>query len=118
MGSIYCLYATDDGAPRHIGHITDSADQCRRRHVAAALAMDGSPVSRWIREKWESGHELQIYVLQDDVPELELTFYEDYWTNQFAGLLRSEGALLGSAEDTQIGRQIREYLRSGLPGAS
>jgi hypothetical protein len=112
MGTIYCLYSSADGEPRYVDQTEQPIARCRRQHVAAALRGDIAPVSKWIREIWAVGQEVEIHPLQEDVLPHDLNFYEEYWISQFPNLVNARSLLGDVPTESEAGRRVTEYLKS------
>src|SRR5690348_17061783 len=88
MGSIYCLYSTQDGEPRYIGQTDGDPVRRHKHHLTCALENEErTPLYDWIRTVLRSGHLVEMYVVQEDVTPKELLLFERYWFKQFSNLL-------------------------------
>jgi len=115
LGSIYCLYSTEDGMPRYVGQTEQRPDQRHKRHLTAALEMEKGSLYDWIRDVLRKGHLVEVYVLQEDVIPADLDLYEEYWIGSFPSLLNVRRVGPSPAEPTAVGRDIIAAIRRMLP---
>ena len=112
MGSIYCLFASDDGTPRYVGKTTRQPERRWKEHVARALDKDEEGrLCEWVRDVLRRGELVQFWVLQEDVAPVDLDTFEAYWTRQFPQLL-NDG--VGVDEPTKLGRSIAASIKQAL----
>lgn len=113
-GYIYCLYSTQDGAPRYIGQTSDKVSYAFRHHVTAALEKEDGPLYAWIREVWHREHDINFYVLQARIAPKDLDMFEAYWVSQFAGLLNTVPGSKQAIADSHLAQQIKAVLAEQL----
>lgn len=92
---IYCLYSTEDGVPRYVGRADDKVSYRFKQHITAALEKDPGPVYDWVRDVWRQGYDIGVFSLQEGVMPNDYAMFEQYWIDQFAGLLN----VVGNRED-------------------
>jgi hypothetical protein len=107
MPYVYCLFATDDGAPKFVASCLADPEYALKKHVTSGLEMQPGAEHDWMREVWRRGAEVSQFVLQEDVPHDELEGFTGYWRSQFAGLLNGTSR---EQPDTKVGREIREAM--------
>jgi hypothetical protein len=88
---VYCLYSTEDGVPRYVGRTDDKVSYRFKQHITAALEQEAGAVYDWIRDVWRRGHDIGVFTLQEGIMPKDLAMFEQYWIDQFAGLLNVVG---------------------------
>ena len=114
MGEIYCLYSPREGIPRYVGKTDHSGHKRWQQHIAKTLRQEPGAVCEWIQHLFEEGLDPDYHVLQENVIPADLTMFEEYWIDQFAGLLNQKGVTAEKAEHTPIGKQIISVIKSKL----
>ena len=114
MGSIYCLYSTQDGIPRYVGKATINPEGALKKLIADALDLsEKSPLYDWMREVFRSGHIVEAYELQKEISKGELEIFENYWAEKFSGLLNA-GTKSRSKRTSKVAAQVTEAIKSRL----
>jgi hypothetical protein len=108
---IYCLYASDDGNPKYVGHSTNTPDYRLKQHVTAALEKQTGALYDWMHTVWRRGAEVLVFVLQEGVAADQGDAFEAYWKTQFSGLLSASPA---TNRDSSVGAQIRTALQKSI----
>jgi len=119
-GYIYCLYSTEDCLPRYVGRADRSTEHRFKQHIAAGLSKHRGPLYDWIRDVWRSGFEVGHYTLQRAVNPSDRDMFEQYWIQQFDGLLNVKG-LKEHTATTPLGAQVIAAIREivlGTDGAA
>ena len=88
---IYCLYSTGDGVPRYVGRTTDKVSTRFSQHVTNALEKRPGPLYDWMRDVFRSDEDVGYHILQLGIVPADLDMFEQYWIDQFAGLLNTVG---------------------------
>jgi hypothetical protein len=114
VGEIYFLYSTEDGKPRYVGRSERSGARRYREHVARALDLESGKLCDWIRSAWDSGYEVEFYVIQTAIIPADLELFEQYWIGQFAGLLNDPAGKRPCAMSSSIGEQVIRAVQSML----
>ena len=111
MPYIYCLYSTQDGAPRYIGKTEGEPERRLNLHLARALEdEDRSALYEWVRSVLRSGHLVDLHVLQSEIDQNELDIFEKYWISQFIGLVNTANIETKRDKTTAIGEQVTSAL--------
>jgi hypothetical protein len=110
---IYCLYSTEDGAPRYVGRASDKVSRRFKQHVTSALDKEPGPLYDWIRDVWRRGSDVAVYTLQEGIIPRDLDVFEQYWIDQFADLVNITGNQ-SPKQDSDIGRQVKKALNAQL----
>lgn len=114
MGYVYCLYSTEDGEPRYVGHTGEKVSHRFKQHVTAALEKETGVLYDWVRDVWRRDHDVNFYILQEGIVPKDLDFFERYWIEQFTGLLNIVGNDKPGKIDSNIARQVRTVLREQI----
>lgn len=116
MGEICGLYSTRDGLVRYIAQ-TESAAQ-KRLDLIVTKALDREPgaLNDWLRDEWRAGHEVQAYVLQDEIIPADLELFESYWIEQFSDLLNVNPPDDPARPTSPIGQRINHAILAQLRG--
>lgn len=110
---VYCLYSTGDGIPRYVGKADDKVSYRFRQHVAAALEKEPGPLYDWMRNVWRQGYDVSFFTLQEQIAPADHCMFEQYWIDQFEGLLNVVGNRPGkknSVAAQQIIRALQAHL--------
>lgn len=110
---VYCLYSSEDGVPRYVGRADDKVSYRFKQHITAALEMEPGPVYDWIRDVWRRGHDVGVFTLQEDVIPKDRAMFEQYWIDQFAGLLNVVGNH-ASKLNSVIAQQVISAIKAQL----
>lgn len=94
---VYCLYSTEDGVPRYVGRADDRVSYRFKQHVTAALEKEPGALYDWMRDVWRSEFDVGIFTLQEGIIPKDHAMFEQYWIDQFAGLLNIAGNKSGKA---------------------
>lgn len=113
---IYCLYSTEDGVPRYIGKASDKVSYRFRQHITAALEREPGAVYDWMRDVWRRDGDVSAFTLQYGIPPVDLTMYEQYWIDQFGGLVNAAGNRPGRV-NTALADQITAAIKATLADA-
>lgn len=114
MSLIYCLYATDDGRPRYIGHTTKPVGLRLTQHMGEARRQSQSPLCCWIRATVADGFQIFAHTLQVAVPPGDLNLFERYWMGQFANLLNTDPGMPRTAEDSPVAVALQKAMMLSL----
>lgn len=63
MGSIYCLFSTEDDVPRYVGQEQSGGDRFWQ-HVRDAKKGDRLPVHRWMRSVYFKGYDVETFIFE------------------------------------------------------
>ena len=110
---VYCLYSTEDGAPRYVGKASDRVSYRFKQHVAAALEKEPGPLYDWMRDVYRRDHDVLCHTLQEGIAPMDLDTFENYWIGQFGGLLNTLGNKAGT-RDSAVAVQLKAHLRGEL----
>lgn len=88
---VYCLYSTEDGVPRYVGRTDDKVSYRFKQHITAALEKEPGALYDWVRDVWRRGHDIGVFTLQEGIMPKDHAMFEQYWIDQFAGLLNVVG---------------------------
>lgn len=110
---VYCLYSTEDGVPRYVGRADDKVSYRFKQHVTLALEKEPGAVYDWMRDVWRKDFDVGVYTLQEGIVPKDHAMFEQYWIDQFAGLLNVVGNRQGkemTANALQVIAAIRGLL--------
>jgi hypothetical protein len=113
---VYCLYSTEDGVPRYVGRADKKVSYRFRQHITAALEKEPGELYDWIRDLWRKGHDIGVFTLQEGIMPKDRAIFEQYWIDQFAGLLNVVGSRpnkTNSAIAEQVIAAIQAQLELG-----
>lgn len=113
---MYCLYSTEDGAPRYVGRVDDKVSDRFKEHVAAALAQEPGALNDWIRDLWRRDFDVAVYTLQEGIVPADVAMFEQYWIDQFANLLNVTGNK-PVKENSAVARLIIAALKEKIESA-
>lgn len=116
---VYCLYSTEDGVPRYVGRVDDKVSYRFKEHVTAALEKEPGLLYDWMRDVWQRDFDVAAYTLQEGIIPKDHAMFEQYWIDQFAGLLNISGnkpEKTNSAVAQQIIAAIQEQLERARKG--
>jgi hypothetical protein len=116
VGLIYGLYSTRDGRVRYVGQSEYKVRKRLDRWIADALERKAGAVSDWIQSEWRGGHEVEAWVLQDDIIPADLEMFENHWIEQFAELLNSRPPADPLRVETEVGCQMNNAIATVLRG--
>jgi hypothetical protein len=113
LGFIYCLYSTQDGQPRFVGHTADRASHSFKQHITAALDKEPGLLNEWIRDTWRAGFDVGMYVLQEEVAPTDLPMFQQYWSDHFRRILDQA---VGDPKrvDSPVAKQIVAAIKAQL----
>ena len=115
MGAIYGIYSTGEGAIRHVGQTEHAASKNLDLIVTKALDQEPGILLDWVRNQWRAGHEVNAYVLQDEIIPADLGMFEAYWIGQFQDLLDNSNLAKLSQTDSEVGRRVNDSICMQLP---
>ncbi len=118
MGVVYGLYSTRDGLVRYVGQTEYTAKKRRDLLVTKALDQEPGALLDWIRDEWRQGHEVDWWLLQEDIIPADLKMFEGYWIEQFSGLLNIKAPADRGRPTSQVGRRVNEAITARLRGTS
>jgi hypothetical protein len=118
MGVIYGLYSTRDGQIRYVGQTEYTAKKRLELSITKALDRQSGPLYDWIRAEWREGYEVQHYALQEDIIPADLDMFENYWMEQFSGLLNVKPPYNPQCPTSDVGRRINATILGELRGQS
>ena len=108
-GAIIALRASDDEEPTFLMSVdSDEPLDAHRADLAEALRAEpeesASPRVAWLRAQISEGREVQVVVLQRDIPPDDMSFFLDYWSSQFACLAHYPENVRAPNSTTEVGR--------------
>lgn len=110
---VYCLYSTEDAAPRYIDSASDKVSYRFKQHITAALEKEPGALYDWMRDVWRAGFDVAVFTLQEGIIPQDINMFERYWIEQFTNLLNVMGNK-GAKSDSPVARQIRAALQAQL----
>jgi hypothetical protein len=113
---IYCLYSTEDGVPRYVGKVDDKVSYRFKEHVTRALEKEPGALYDWMRDVWRSEFDVAVYTLQEGIIPKDHTMFEQYWIDQFAGLLNVAGNKPGTRH-SGVAKQVIAAIQDQLERA-
>lgn len=114
---VYCLYSTEDGVPRYVGRADNKVSCQFKRHITAALEKEPGALNDWVRDVWRQGHDIGVFTLQEGILPKDHAMFEQYWTDQFAGLLNVAGSRNARSNST-VAEQVIGAIKTRLGLAS
>lgn len=116
MGEIYGLYSTRDGQIRYVEQTEYTARKRLDLIVTKALEREPGALYDWIREEWRADHDVRARVLQDDIVPADLEMFEQYWIEQFGGLLNLTQRSGPDQGTSAAGQCINDAILAELKG--
>lgn len=113
---IYCLYSTEDGVPRYVGKVDDKVSYRFKEHVTHALERKPGALYDWMRDVWRRDFDVAVFTLQEGVTQKDHAMFEQYWIEQFVGLLNTRGNK-SAAKHSAVARQVIAAIHDQLERA-
>lgn len=110
MGSIYCLFSTENGVPRYVGQEQSGGDRYWQ-HIRLAKKGDPSPVHRWMRSVYLRGYDVGYFVLLRMGSRPWLSFRERDWIQSLPGLTNIRHNRSSVYHDIEISNRIAKKCR-------
>jgi hypothetical protein len=110
---VYCLYSTEDGVPRYVGRADDKVSYRFKQHITAALEKEPGALYDWMRDVWRQGQDIGVFSLQEGIMPKDHAMFEQYWIDQFGGLLNLIGNR-GDKSNSAVAQQVIAAIQSQL----
>lgn len=110
---VYCLYSTEDGVPRYVGRADEKVSYRFKQHITAALEKESGALYYWIRDVWRQGYDVGVFTLQEGIIPKDQVMFEQYWIDQFAGLLNVVGNRADKT-DSAVAQQVIAAIKDQL----